>query len=960
MSITPQDITQATEKMNQAWKLVRSLEDLASSIHVQLANQLTFIDSTSQVVQENESLQNQLAIVEDQKAKLLAEIETLKIKINTLQKDLDSRPPKVEDPPTPEPDPKPEAEVNKIIATIPFTIKDTTGQGRLSGEYAFTGIPLAQKLGVKDVDQLRVDSISPAEDITKPIIIADIRPTSYWPDGSIQWVQVVFPVEGFSDSIQYELLVYDKPQKLVTSQIAALGDTNIGDVEVRTGDRKWQVDIAGVHQEGLEARKGLNVTFDGKSSSDDYLRNLYVEYLGPLVCYVVVEGITDLHFSTYTTTEGLIRSAPISFRRRYQFLANCPLVTVQETIRWEGSFNGTSHEKNQPEKPYGQRDPNAVLGQLWRERFTLSSPASKCVVLPEEGKSTATFNISHNVSLEQKLRQQRLANNKQEAYPGTYEIRDGSGLVTFGESATGGLLSIQSENNYITVALKDMHLHEPQAIRLVGNEIQLDLSSGDFWLPHHSGVEVTYAIHVDDKQPDLNHIWRQVNKPLRGLCQPEQYNESGGFDCLGGIMIPTNPSDNIDSMHRINGYEDAMRYTVNNTITKMQAEGFQGLMTWGSVPRYWEEWGFNTGEMGSGIDGWDGLLRNWSATDYWCTFKLALEWAIRSGDPQWIETLTIPSAVRMLHTQIMQAAPDDSWFYAGQAPAGYAMYRSDFNSSHQYWENLYLYYLITGDRTVIDIIERGALNQINYMNDKKGVVGRQPVQWLQAYLFLSHCHYAEGSRLTFGRAFDMFLKKAVTEHYLQGTYLNETEAIWTQKKIGDPGNGVYESHQLFSLCFYDMEMLYHYGLRTGNAKVESLGVTPFDIMTRIAKTIIRRGIGSATKNVETSAWLRIFSVDYDGKGNFTRFEGGTVDNQKILFPDDKGTMCLFFSRCAWLSSDPEIKKVSRELVQLMFKQIAGRGLPFGKLIGMLMGRLSGAVAIEQMIEERDQERVKNV
>lgn len=946
MSITPQDITQATEKMSQARKLVKSLEDLASSLRAQLGYQLNFIENTDEVVEENQTLRNQLATVEAQKAKLLAEIETLTARISTLQKDLDSRPP-----PTPKPDPKPEPEAaDKIIATIPFTIKDTTGQERLADEYAFTGIPLANKLGVKDVNQLRVVLYG------GPIVTVDIRPTSHWPDGSIQWIQVVFPVVGFSDSVQYELLVYGKPQTPVVSQIYA-ERTDGFTIRVRS-EKEYILSIAGLAEAGLAeglSGSGIKAIFDGEESKSSMIRDIYIEYLGTLVCYVVVEGVTDLSFTTYTDKEGKPKSAPISFRRRYQFLANSPLVTVQETIRWEGSFNGTSHEKDQPEKPYGQRDPNAVLGQLWRERFTLGSDVESITLLDEQkGNSWLMHRLLSEVSLVQNLRTSRLLPDKKSANPLVYSISRNHSEIYSGKAATGGILSVKTlDNQYVTVALKDMHLHEPQAIRLVGNEIQLDLASDKFWLPHHSGVEVTYAIHVDSKQPDLNHIWRQVNKPLRGLCQPEQYNESGGFDCLGGIMIPSGPLD-----HEVQyQYDKTMSYTVNNTITKMQAEGFQGLMTWGSVPRYWEEWGFNTGEMGSGVDGWDGLLRNWSATDYWCTFKLALEWAIRSGDPQWVETLTIPGAVRMLHTQIMQAAPDDSWFYAGQAPAGYAMYRSDFNSSHQYLENLYLYYLVTGDRTVIDVLERGALNQISYMNDKKGVVGRQPMQWLQACLFLSHCHYAEGSRLTFGRAFDMFIKQAVTNHYLQGLYQGEMESIWTQQPIrtfATPGTEVgltYESHQLFSLCFYDMEMLYHFGLRTNNEPIN--GVRPFDAMINIARTIIRRGIGSTSKNVETSAWLRIFSTDYDGKGNFTRFEGGSVDNQKILFPDDKGTMCLFFSRCAWLSNDPEIKKVSRELVNLMFKQVAGRGLPFGKLIGMLMGRLSGAVAIEQMIEERD-------
>ena len=43
------------------------------------------------------------------------------------------------------------------------------------------------------------------------------------------------------------------------------------------------------------------------------------------------------------------------------------------------------------------------------------------------------------------------------------------------------------------------------------------------------------------------------------------------------------------------------------------------------------------------------------------------------------------------------AARPRGWFYCGQAPTGYGAYRTDFNSSHAYFENLFLYYWLTGD-----------------------------------------------------------------------------------------------------------------------------------------------------------------------------------------------------------------------------------------------------------------------
>ena len=80
---------------------------------------------------------------------------------------------------------------------------------------------------------------------------------------------------------------------------------------------------------------------------------------------------------------------------------------------------------------------------------------------------------------------------------------------------------------------------------------------------------------------------------------------------------------------------------------------------------------------------------------------------MRSGEVDWLDELAFPGALRTLNTQIMQCGPDEKWFYCGQAPTGYDAYRADFNSSHAYFENLFLYYWLTGDSTVVDLVRRG-------------------------------------------------------------------------------------------------------------------------------------------------------------------------------------------------------------------------------------------------------------
>ena len=93
---------------------------------------------------------------------------------------------------------------------------------------------------------------------------------------------------------------------------------------------------------------------------------------------------------------------------------------------------------------------------------------------------------------------------------------------------------------------------------------------------------------------------------------------------------------------------------------------------------------------------------------------------MRTGEVEWLDEIGFPGALRTLHTQIMQCSPTERWFYCGQSPTGYGAYRTDFNSSHAYFENLYLYYWLTGDQTVIDILQRGGDSMRRWMCPQRG------------------------------------------------------------------------------------------------------------------------------------------------------------------------------------------------------------------------------------------------
>jgi hypothetical protein len=157
-----------------------------------------------------------------------------------------------------------------------------------------------------------------------------------------------------------------------------------------------------------------------------------------------------------------------------------------------------------------------------------------------------------------------------------------------------------------------------------------------------------------------------------------------------------------------------------------------------------------------------------------------------------------PGALRTLYTQIQRCGPADSWFYCGQAPAGCGGYRADFTSSHAYFENLFLYYWLTGDSTVLDTLRRGASSMRNYLCSRRPaapclpddppadewahLTGRVAVQWFEVFHFLGLAE--DPSYLDDWRS---GLARAATQNYVQPRQAGRSYGFWLYG--GDPVNG---------------------------------------------------------------------------------------------------------------------------------------------------------------------------
>ncbi|MEA2691688.1 MAG: hypothetical protein QOJ16_1075 [Acidobacteriota bacterium] len=856
--------------------------------------------------------------------------------------------------PSPPPGPGPTPGPVDAAATVELQTRETAGVPR-RGEIACMGVPLPEALNVEDTGTLAV------QDDSGHLVPADFRPTAWWrsaqaPKG-IQWVNVAFPVDHLAahGERSYKLLIGVKkgtnPAPARPLTVAPLGGDTAG-YRVDTGAAQFVVTPAGVVAEMAAATqenvvagatteanisdKGDKGDKGGKRATTSGMRGVSLEYCGPLVANLVVETtFPDLRFGG-----GLV-----SVRRRYELRAGCPVALIGERVAWEGTLNGTSEVLK-------DGSPNAVLGTLVREKVRLKAAAApkSVAVFYRRDSPPARFEAPRqDVALAQNLRPTRLMPNpdnptKQVAIPLSFTLSAGGTVAVSGTEADAGMMVVHGEQGDVVVALRQMHRYEPQALRYspadagTGNaanagEIDVDLAADKFWLAHHQGLYVNFAIGVLPPQStadDAAGVWGVLNRPLRGMPSAAWIN--------GAKVLPEIPAGDLPA--HLARWDDCLRSICDNTMTKMVQEGLQGLMTFGSWPRYWGQWGVGTGETGDGT--WDATFLKTNWTDYWCTTKIAVEKALRSGEPEWLDELAFPGAWRMLHTQILQGAPEDTWFYLGQTAYGYGAFRADFNSSHQYWENLYFYYFLTGDPTVVETIERGARAQVKFIRAQGSVSGRQPHQWVMAIRFLANTSQDP----SWGAVFEELMTRAVKDYYLPGTWNGQPVAFWTTSP--PKGAGTVQSVQHFSLGFYDMENLYWFGVRNGNAPVGPRNVKPWDVLTGVAKTVSTLGMSVMGGDGSVrDRWSRAFDVTLDANGNVTGLAGATIDTENLLYSDDKPALASFLARAALLSGDEHLQAVAADLVQLAFDRIAGGdNLPMCKLIGMDSARVGAAVAWE--------------
>ncbi len=850
----------------------------------------------------------------------------------------------------------------QVPSRLNLNVRETTGIAR-SGEVVRSGVPLPRSLNVLATGSLAI------VDAAGTPVPAEFEVTARWNAGKsdaaapIQWLLVTFPATvGANQTATYRLVTDGSATNPAPATRVNLTQSG-NEVTVDTGAATFRLganpgalfdEVVLANGTRLISGSALSVQTGGSSYGHSTTRRVWIEHQGPLTAIVVVQGAYDT---------PAIGGGQVSTRRRYVFTAGSPTAIVRHVTNWEGNLACAECVST----PAGT--PNGVRIDKVRDDLTINVGSTPTVTAV--GNFSAPV-VSHMVATDQSawVRQQlRPARTS----PQVFDVNV-AGAAASGVKADGALLAASGPSGTVAIALNHMHRYEPQALRLLaGGHLAIDAVDDKAWLANHQGLFATLAVTATPgaaSRDDLNRTtWAPLNRPLRAWPDAQWFAST---DALDDFPVGQLPAD-------LAGYDTAVTNALSRTVTKIDQLGINGLMTFGVYPRYWGKEG-DEGEIGCGSsDGsdptpnehWDDLFWCGSWTDYHNTVSTAQIWAMRTGAVEWLDEIAFPGALRTLHTQIMQCSPTESWFYCGQSPTGYGAYRTDFNSSHAYFENLFLYYWLTGDQTVIDIVQRGADSFRRWECPTRGpnpvltphgpdgpacaadypvnapdatLTGRVGQQWQNVFRFMglasNDASFLEDFRLNFARS--------ITQQYVAPVRNGVTYGFWggpdlmTATTTGN--NAPHLTDSQWTIGMYDMHYLNRYQKDSGDAPLGNPAMRPSQVISSIAHTYkdiepVVLGNGSVA-----GLWARLLQYNFTGP----RLGGAlntVVESDRELYDPEKTGAAEVLIRAGQQEGDASLVAYGRALTVYMIGSATAEQAPLGKLMGQDLTRLHPAVAL---------------
>ncbi len=780
----------------------------------------------------------------------------------------------------------------------------------------------------------------------------------------IQWVLASFPATVSAHSSRVYRLRIDASinNPAAPNPISVTQDN--GGVVVNTGIANFEIPSSGSAVLS-RARSGEGDTtvigseFEIEIAGQTYqnmaeVRHVTVEHQDALSAVVVV------HTQIAIANPEI---APLALTRRYVFRAGSNAAEVRSWLDWESQrcelgviqCNGAT---------------NAIRIDRWRERlFTFLGSGANVSLYDNTELAPTTVNIAsgQTAHLRQLRRPNRIA-------PLRFEARQTDASIRTGTAANGGLLVASGSEGRLAIGLKSMQDFEPQALRLLSDQsLAIDLIDDGIWLGAKQGVYAEYAIAlyppITPLQNILDDLWPKLNAPLMALPAPEWVVATLAVDEIpvGNLPAPWNQFDQV------------LNTTLDRTESLRQELGLNGLMTHGLFPRYWGN-PILSDEIDCGdndptpLDDWDDVYWCSTWTDYHNVASNSFYAAIRYADVGRLQQISFPAALRSLHTQVIQCAPDDNNFYCGLAPSGYGGYRADFNSSHQYFDNLILYYWMTGDETVWKTLKRGANNMRGYLcpgrgnnppgpacnpsapitDQFAGVNGRVAGQAYELFRFIG----LASNDASFLHDWNSNSARMLTQNYAEGVRNNRTLGLIEPSGGGDVSiinaAGTYYTTQLWMSALYDLNLLHRLEIQTQNAALGTPALTPTQVQINFANTIWAASqippANNTVAGIIPESLRFTFSEPRIG-GTITALEPGWAPNvmpvpcnDACLYPESKAALSASLMRGADVSNDLAMRQFGIEMSLQALNRLQATSQPLNKETGIALTKLHAAIA----------------
>ena len=846
-----------------------------------------------------------------------------------------------------------------LPSQLTLTVRETAGVAR-SGEVVRSGVPMPRSLNLRSAASLTLLDGSGAR------VPAEFEVTARWNAGlsdvtaPIQWLLVSFQAAVPAGGTASYRVVTDGSAGPNPAPARPLSITQNGNaVTVDTGAAIFRLgaDATALFDEMVldngtrlaTGGNGLTLQSNGSAAGHSTTRRVWVEHAGPLTAIVVVEG----QYDTPALGGGNVGS-----RRRYVFTAGSGTALVRQSAAWEGTLNTGC-----PSCVITGGVINGIKVERLRDRLVPELGGAPTVTAVGSYAAAAVAKsvpAGQSAWVRQQLRTSRTA-------PLAFDVNV-AGAAAAGSRADGGVLAASGPRGTVAIALSHMHRYEPQALRLLADgSLAVDLADDKAWLAHHQGLFANFAVAAlpgAASRATLNEeVWAPLNHPLHAWPAAAWFAAS---DAVAELPAAGLSAD-------LAAYDSTLSAVLARTLNQTDVLGLSGLQTYGVFPRYWGQTG-SPGEidcLGSADptpgESWDNTYWCTTWTDYHMAAETAVVRAMRTGETDWLDEIATPAAQRMLHTQIMQCSPTDRWFYCGQAPSGYGAYRTDFNSSHAYWENLFLYYWLTGDHTVLDTIERGADHMRRFMCDQRGgqsnpqagppsgpacaadyplrtgVTGRVGSQWIAAFRFVGLAS-DDGSFLD---DYKSGLARAVTNHYVEAQKNGVSYGFMSATSLLSAPASKTSTEQIWMTSFYDMENFNRLSRDTADAPIGIPAVAPSRVIASFARTLRDIEPRITGDGSVAGSWPLKIDLAWSGPrvgGTLLSTVASLDPTERDLYHPEKAAATALVVRAAQQTGDATLLQFGRTLADYILTAATGEASPLGKLEGQDLTRLHAAVA----------------